>query len=120
MSVAVWPEELPQHVRGEGYGEAPAMRFASFPNDTGPDIERPKGTLPMDDSSFTFIMTNDQVDTFRAFVTDDLAHGVLPFLMDHPRRGDEVRVRMTGQPRYTIRPFTALEWLVSFRCMVIG
>lgn len=115
-----WPTTLPGHVRREGYEEAPAMRFASFASDAGPPIERPKGTMRMTDTAFPFIMTAAQVEIFEDFVADDLAHGTLPFLIEHPRRGVQVSVRMTGEPRYTIRVFAALEWLVFFRARVIG
>lgn len=96
------------------------MRFASFASDAGPPIERPKGTLRMADTAFPFIMTAAQVAIFEEFVADDLAHGTLPFLIEHPRRRCQVTVRMTGEPRYTIRVFASLEWLVSFRARVIG
>jgi hypothetical protein len=121
MSVAVfWPAVLPQHVRREGYAEAPAMRFVSFPSDAGTAIERPRGTLSMVDTDFPFIMTAAQLEAFEAFVTNDISHGALPFIIEHPRRRVLVKAQMTGDPRYTASPLNSLEWLVRFRARVIG
>lgn len=118
--MTLWPDSLPRYPLRAGYGERSAMRVVTFEADSGPPIERPRSTLRLSSVTFGFVMTSDQVRIFEDWVADDLGSGTLPFLMEHPRRQEQVKMRMTGDPRYEIEPSGALEWTVTFSAMVIG
>ena len=118
---AIWPSSLPQCPLFGSFEEAPRMARAAFQSDTGPDIERPKGTLRLAEISMAFRMTAEQVDTFEYFVFTELEQATADFLFTHPRKHEQVRLRMTGQDRpYQIQQMAPGKYQVSFSALVIG
>ncbi len=96
------------------------MANAAFESDTGPPIERPKGTVKLTDMSASMIMSTEQVADFDEFVFDDLVQATGDFTFPHPRTGDSVRVRIKGRPPYQIAEHSPGFWRVSFQLVVIG
>lgn len=117
---ALWPSSLPDIVSAEGYSEAPRMTNVAFESDSGPPIERPKGTVSLVDISARMLMTDEQVETFEGFIFNDLGQATGDFLFTHPRRKMQVRGRVKGRPPYQINPAGYCLWLISFEITVIG
>jgi hypothetical protein len=68
--------------------------------------------------TFAFVLTTTQVQIFEAFVQDDLAGGVLPFTITHPRRGTMVTAQLAGEAPYRIALFAPGAWTVTFSALV--
>lgn len=117
---AIWPSSLPEYVLFDGYGEQPRMANAAFESDVGPPIERPRGTVALTDISMTMVMSDEQLETFEDFVFTDLAQATADFMVTHPRRRVQVRVRIKGRPPYQIAEYSPGFWRVSFQYTVIG
>lgn len=115
-----WPATLPQDVLRRGYSETPRMVKATFESDTGPPIERPKGTIKLTKIPVSMIMTSTQLSTFEDFVFDDLAQGSLSFTFPHPRLGQNCTAKITGDEPYQVAEIGADVWTVSFELLVIG
>jgi hypothetical protein len=130
-TIPIWPGSLPTLVLQDNYAEAPRMTNVEFASDTGPPIERPKGTVRLTDLTLSTIMTDDQVRTFDSFVFNDLAQATSSFFWLHPRRQEQVKVRFKGRPPYTITNLTPSytvspgnvvqgNWKIDFTLTVIG
>lgn len=117
---SVWPSSLPQFVLVDGYAEQPRMANVAFESDTGPPLERPKGTISLVDIAQSMIMTDAQLATFEDFVFGDIAQATQSFMITHPRKRVQVKVRIKGRPPYQIDPFAPGFWRVSFELTVIG
>lgn len=117
---AIWPSSLPEFVLSDGYGEQPRMPNVEFPTDTGAPIERPKGTVKLTDITASMIMSDEQFATFEDFVFTDIAQATADFMVTHPRRRVQVRVRIKGRPPYQIAEYCPGFWRVSFQYTVIG
>lgn len=117
---AVWPNSLPQYVRRDSYGEEARMPNVEFAADTGPPIERPKGTVRLNDISAGVIMSTEQLATFEEFVFTDLGQATLDFFFPHPRRKQQVKVRFKGRPPYRVGFYAVGEWDVRFVLTEIG
>lgn len=101
------------------------MANVEFASDTGPPIERPKGTLSLVDTVISMIMTDTQLQTFEGFVYTDLTQATQSFFFTHPRLQAQVKARFKGRPPYKITPagFAAIgvrAWQVDFSLTVIG
>jgi hypothetical protein len=117
---AIWPGSLPQCPL-RPFDEQPRMAKTAFQSDTGPDIERPKGTIRLSEVSMTFRMTKEQVATFEDFVFTDLAQATADFMFTHPRKHEQVRMRMTGGDRpYQVSWAAPGKYQVAFTALVIG
>lgn len=117
---AIWPASLPQYVLSGDYGEAPRMAAVSFDSDTGPAIDRPKGTVKLTDIACSVVMTDEQLGTFEDFVHTDLGQATQPFYARHPRKGEQAKVKLVGRPPYQIAEVVPGSWRVSFKLLVIG
>lgn len=117
---AVWPASLPEYVLREGFNEQPLMKRATFESDTGPPIERPKGTVRLARLAVTMWMNTEQLATFEDFVFTDLRQATLSFFILHPRRREQVKVKIDGEPPYQIAEGGHERWDVSFSLLVIG
>lgn len=121
MAAVNWPSDLPQCPMRGGFDETARMSRVQFESDTGPAIERPRGTIRLSEVSMTFRMTKVQVETFEDFVFSTIDQATADFMMPHPRKHDPVRVRMTGGDRpYQIQPMAPGKYQVSFSVLVIG
>ncbi|MBA5776300.1 hypothetical protein H2509_04125 [Stappia sp. F7233] len=116
---AAWPASLPQESDAHSYQEAPQRAAALFEPEVGPPIGRSRSTVTLSTASFAFVMTEAQVETFEAFYRVDLARGVLPFTIEHPRRKVPVTVKLTGETPYQIASFAPGGWTVSFTALVM-
>lgn len=117
---ASWPSTLPDAPLFDGYSEQPRMARATFESDVGPPIQRPRGTIRLNEIGCAMVMTSEQLGTFEDFVFADLGQATLPFLIDHPRLEDEVKVRLIGEPPYSTDLLAPGYWRVSFTMLVIG
>lgn len=116
---AIWPGSLPQCPLAD-FEETAVGNRVSFQSDTGPSIERPKGTMKMSELRATLRMTSEQVQTFEDFFQNDIAQGTSSFFWKHPRKGEQVKVRITGDRPYSIARLGAGTWTVAFLLLVIG
>jgi len=118
---AIWPSSLPQCPLRGTFDETPKMSRVQFESDTGPAIERPRGTVRLAEIAMAFRMTKDQAATFEDFVFTDLAQATADFMFTHPRKHEQVRMRMTGGDRpYQIQQMAPGKYQVSFSALVIG
>lgn len=85
MSVAVWPESLPQVPEIAGYSEGLGKQVIRTDMDAGPAKVRRRTTANVRPLSVQYTLTTAQLDIFIAFWTDDCQGGALPFQMRDPR-----------------------------------
>ena len=117
---AQWPYSLPVPDLVDGHRQEAFMPKASFQPAVGPPIDRPRGTMRLSKMTLRYRMTKEQLERFEDFVFTDLAQGTQPFLMQHPRRKEQVKVRMLGDDPYEIGWVNSQNFDVSFQVMVIG
>jgi hypothetical protein len=119
MTTAVWPVSLPCRPL-RGFDETPRVAKATFESDTGPPIERPKGTIRMADANVVFRMTTAQMAVLEDFVRTTLQQATLPFTFRHPRRDVDVKVRLPGDNPYQCSEAGPGLWSVSMKFLLIG
>lgn len=115
---AAWPASLPLRVDRHPYQEAPQPATVLFRPEVGPPIGRRRSTVRLSIATFAFVMTTAQVATFETFVANDLAGGVLPFTIRHPRTDATVTVTLIDETPYGIAWFSPEAWTVTFRALV--
>lgn len=118
MAVQVYPATLPVPLM-DGYGEQPQFSKRSFEPEEGPAIESRRGTLRWSKDVWALYLTAEQLVTFEEFVRDDLRGAILPFLVQHPRREEQVKAKLTGTTPYSIAPL-GVGYKVSIAVSVIG
>jgi len=123
MAIPTWPLTLPQ-VPQKGYTESTGVNVIRSQTDMGPAKQRFRGKSASK-LNVSFIMTTQQVDTFEAFVEDDL-RGVLRFNFKHPRYAAEptapyveVRIVPQGDKYYDIAYLAPGYWTVSTQFEVL-
>ncbi|KFF50453.1 hypothetical protein GY26_01825 [Gammaproteobacteria bacterium MFB021] len=111
--MAQWPESLPNFLR-EGYSEAPVTQTIESSVDGGEPKSRRRFTRGYRNIACRVVVTADQLATFEGFFADESPDAV-PFSIPHPRTGQVVQCRITGDPPYTIEPSgsVARPWRVS-------
>lgn len=119
MMTPIWPATLPKCPL-RGFDETPRMQKVSFQSSTGPDIERPKGTMRMAEIPVTLRMKREQIPLFQDFVFDTLGQASLPFYTVHPRTHTQVKCKLTGDPVYRISQVNQQTYNVDFTLLVIG
>jgi hypothetical protein len=118
---AIWPSSLPPLPLYGGFEEQSRMARVQFEADTGPAIERPRGTVRLSEVTLEFIMDRQQVETFEDFVFTELGQATRDFMFQHPRTYRQVRARMTGGDNpYRLQQMTPRKFRVSFSVLVIG
>lgn len=117
---AIWPASLPQYARRQGYGITGIDPVDSFNPEKGPPIERSASTVSMSELSLAFIMSLDQLETFKDFVRRVLQHGTTPFVIPHPDSRNQVEARLIGDRKFEIAYYTPLERLVSIKVLLEG
>jgi len=118
--IARWPASLPDFVLVEGFSETPRMPKVAFQPDTGPAIERRKGTMRLHEIPVQTIMTDEQVETLEHFIETELAGATQPFLTKHPRTEEAVKVKIEGDRPYQLTSYTPETWKVAMTLLVIG
>lgn len=98
---AVWPLTLPQSPTPEGFAETPPDTSVRTQMDAGPAYVRRRSTAGVRPIQMQFIMEPEQIDILDDFYLQDCASGSLPFFFNHPRTGDQLRVRFTSPPQYS-------------------
>lgn len=117
---AIWPSSLPEAPLVGSYAETARMRKVSFESDTGPPIERPKGTIRLGSVDMALHMTEEQLATFEDFVFNEIDQGSQPFYITHPRKLSQVKVKIVGDEPYKLDRMAPGNWRVSFSLLVIG
>lgn len=117
---AAWPASLPLRVDRHPYQEVPQPATVLFRPEVGPPIGRRRSTVRLSIVPFAFVMTTAQVATFETFVAGDLAGGVLPFTIRHPRTDATVTATLIDETPYGIAWFSPEAWTVTFRALVRG
>lgn len=102
-----WPTSLPQKTLATTYNEAPQSQVLRSSMDSGPAKTRRRFTAATMTVPFECHLTLDQIPTFEAFYSDDIAAGALPFDIPHPRTGATVSVLLKGDPPYQLAPVGA-------------
>lgn len=87
MTVASWPDTLPQSPDNGGWNETLQQNVAAFQPEVGPPKYRRRSTASGALAQATFTMTAAQAATFMDFFTDTLADGSLPYSWSHPITG---------------------------------
>ncbi len=116
----IWPASLPQHALRQGYEERPKRGVRAFEPDSGAPVERPAGTVRLATIAAAFRMSGAQLSTFETFVARDLAGGTFDFLMTHPRTGEQVTMRLIGDPPYQVRSSAGDFWTVALTLLEQG
>ena len=115
----VWPVSLPVAPLVQGYGEALPNNTIRTGMDVGPAKVRRRAAAVPFTMSASFICTDAQVETLWAFVRDTLLGGSLRFEWTHPRTGQTIECRFTGDKELLKVDPSGLRWLVSFNLEVL-
>jgi hypothetical protein len=88
MATPVWPPTLPQKPLLSNHSFAPQDNKVTFQPETGPSIDRRRGTAAVQKYQATFPpLTAAQVAVFEAFYQEELMDGALHYLWPDPVSG---------------------------------
>ncbi|MBK5958120.1 hypothetical protein CCR97_08305 [Rhodoplanes elegans] len=118
MAVAVWPGELPEYVLVDGFSLTQPDGRLRTPTDTGPGKTRLKNSAAMTPvAAQVYLKGPNDMARFRRFWAEDLAGGVLPFVVRDPRHdgallGDEDGLVLADEDGAPIE--VSAYWLAEF------
>ncbi|MCI5078737.1 hypothetical protein [Oricola sp.] len=118
MAIATWPASLPVPLL-DLYSESPVFAKRSFKPEVGPEIESRRGTVKISRDNWVLHCTAEQVEVFEEFVEIDLQSAVEPFLITHPRRDEQVRVRLVGETPCRVDR-AGIDYRISLSVTIIG
>ena len=82
MPIPSWPGDLPYQARRSGFSVAePYREPVTTQVEDGPDLRRVAAQTIVKKLAYRMRFTNAQLDTFEAFVRDDLSQGTADFTM---------------------------------------
>lgn len=120
MTVAAWPETLPQRFLVQGYNEqiAGSSNLLRSQNEVGPAKVRRRSTAAARNINGSMFLTIPQLVAFRTFYNDSIQGGSMPFTFPDPHGGDDLLVRF-GDSVPTIDPAGPLDWTVKMQIEVL-
>lgn len=99
----------------QGFSVSPRSGAITSPMDVGPSKRRRRSTLEYEAINVAFILTTDQIATFKSFFADTLKSGVLPFVIKHPIDGDDQRAQIVlNNPPYSISAVSGTLFQLGF------
>lgn len=115
MAVALWPADLPQHPRTQGYSQAAVNGRLVSDTEVGPGKRRRrwKGAAAV---QLSFYLKGDQLQRFWSFWDDDTAGGTLPFFFPDPV-GDGASLTDDADDLLTTDDGTVLEASAHWLCL---
>ena len=115
----LWPPALPVTPLVQGYGEALPNNTIRTGMDVGPaKVRRRAAAMPFT-MSVAFNCNDAQVDTLWTFVRDTLLGGSRRFEWTHPRTGQTIECRFTGDKDLLKVEPSGTRWVVSFNLEVL-
>lgn len=110
-----WPSSLPDEPLQQSFSIAGGSGAIASPMDVGPPKRRRRSTLEYETIRVAFVLSIEQIVTFRAFFTDTLKAGTLPFVFKHPIDGDDQRAQIVlSDPPYSITAVSGAIFQLSF------
>lgn len=97
MTTPVWPTSLPQAMTMDSFTEAMGDGRLRSPTDTGPGKVRRRFSAVARPVAGTMVMTQTQLETMLAFITDDLSGGSLAFEFPNQRGSTAWLVRIADE-----------------------
>ena len=112
-----WPETLPQRGLTDGYQSGTGDGRLRSDNDAGAAKVRRRFSAVVRPLSIIFEMTTEQLSTFRTFVSDDLAGGIMPFTFPAQGEAGTWTVQMGREmPQWSPR---GLGWAVKMDLVIL-
>lgn len=109
----IWPVGLPQIANQPGFTERPPANVARSTLEGAPALARRRSSDEVRRFTQPMILTPAQLDTFDAFLRNDLAGGKLSFDWVNSRTGLAARLKLAARPQYNpVSGGTA--WRVGF------
>lgn len=109
----VWPASLPQHAERDGFGRSFGDGRLTTPTEAGLPRTRRRFSYAPEPLQCAFQMSKAQLSTFKAFVSETLKGGTLPFAM--PAQGDDGEwiVKFGETMPSWVPARTRTKWLVT-------
>ncbi len=95
-----WPDDVTQNASRGSVTEQAERNVASFQPEVGPPSERRRSSVPIEQLSYTTIMSRKARESLKAFYRTTLADGVYDFRRKHPVGGGVIRCKFTAPPKF--------------------
>lgn len=96
MTIALWPADLPQTVRVDGFGLAQADGRLRLPMDTGPEQVRRRTSAAVKPFASQMRVDTNQMARLDRFWIEEIGCGALPFMFPDPVNDGQPLLDDTG------------------------
>lgn len=114
-----WPASLPQDPLLDGFTAEAPDNLEESEMDAGPPRTRRRFTAVEEAMTVSFLFSRAQLNTFRAWLKNDIAGGALPYDWEHPIDNVPCRVRIPKGSLPTYEKLGTNVWRVSFAIRVL-